>query len=325
MVSAPAQSWPYLLHPAACRRTGTATVTLSAPAATGLGLVAVLLWSTTVGVTRSVIEALGPTGAPAVMFSLAAVLLWPARTPIAALPRRYLWLGAATFVGYELCFVLALGLARTRHETIEVSMVNYLWPSLTVLLAMLIARRGISWMALAGLALATAGVVAASSPPQGLSFTRFFDSAAANPLCFGLAFVGAVVWAVYSNATRALAEGRNGLWLFMTLSALAFWIVHALHPDPAPMRWSPQVLLLVGLSSAAVTLAYLLWNLGVLTGNVRLLGLAANTTPLMSALFASLLMQAPLSPTFWTGAGLVALGSLLAGLGGSRPQAGARR
>lgn len=287
--------------------------------ATGLGLVAVLLWSTTVGVTRSVIEALGPTGAPAVLFSLAALLLWPKRTAPSALPRRYLWLGAATFVGYELCFVLALGLARTRQETIEVSMVNYLWPSLTVLLATLIGRHGLDARVLGGLAIATAGVVAASSPPEGLSFTRFFDSAAANPLCYGLALAGAVIWAVYSNATRHLAEGRNGLWLFMALSAAAFWLLHALHPDPAPMRWNARVVLLVALSSGAVTLAYLLWNIGVLSGNIRLLGLAANTTPLMSALFASLLLATPLPRTFWTGAALVVLGSAIAGLAGQRP------
>lgn len=62
-----------------------------------------------------------------------------------------------------------------------------------------------------------------------------------------------------------------------------------------------------------MTLAYTLWNLGVLHGNIHALGLAANGTPLMSALFASLLLSTPLSATFWTGAALVALGSLAAG------------
>jgi hypothetical protein len=38
------------------------------------------------------------------------------------------------FVTYEICLALALGYAATRHQAIEVGMVNYLWPSLTICL-----------------------------------------------------------------------------------------------------------------------------------------------------------------------------------------------
>lgn len=289
--------------------------------ATVLGLVAILFWSTAVGVNRSTIEYLGPTGGPAVLFTLCALFLLPTRTSLRTLPRRYLWLGAALFVAYEVCFVLALGLARNRNEAIEVGMVNYLWPSLTVVVSALAARQRLNAAMVAGLLLAFVGVVSASSPPQGLSLTRFFSNAAANPLCYGLAAVGAVVWAVYSTATRHLAEGKNGLWLFMALSAAAFWLLHALEADSAPMTWSAPAVVQVLLASAASTAAYTLWNLGVLRGNIQALGLAANATPLMSALFASILLSAPLSGTFWTGAAMVAAGSLVAGIGARRASA----
>lgn len=291
---------------------------LSPRSATLLGLVAILFWSTTVGVTRSTIEHLGPTGAPAVMFTLSALLLLPSRTALSTLPRLYLVLGALLFVGYEVCFVLALGLARNRGQAIEVGMVNYLWPSLTVLCSALAARQRLNALVLGGLALAFAGVIASASPPEGLSLARFFHNVADNPLCYGLAFVGAVVWALYSTCTRHLAQGGNGLWLFMALSAVAFWVLHALNTDAPPMAWSARIVVQVLLASAAVTLAYLLWNLGVLHGSIRTLGLAANGTPLMSALFASLLLSTPLAATFWMGAGMVALGSLLAALGANR-------
>ena len=49
----------------------------STQGATLLGLVAILFWSTSVGVTRSTIEFLGRTGAPAVLFTLSALLLLP--------------------------------------------------------------------------------------------------------------------------------------------------------------------------------------------------------------------------------------------------------
>ncbi len=286
--------------------------------ATLFGLLAILFWSTSVGVTRSTIEHLGPTGAPAVLFTLSALFLLPRRGDLRALPRLYLVLGALLFVAYELCFVLALGLARSRHEAIEVGMVNYLWPSLTVLVSAIAGRQRLNLMMLGGLALAFVGVMGAASPPEGLSLLRFFDHVAENPLCYGLALAGALVWALYSTCTKHLAQGHNGLWFFMILAAAAFWILHGLQAEPVPMRWTAAIVVQVLLASAAVTLAYTLWNLGVLHGHIQLLGLAANGTPLMSSLFAALLLSVPLPATFWTGAVMVALGSLLAALGARR-------
>lgn len=288
--------------------------------ATLLGLVAILFWSTSVGIVRSTIEALGPVGAPAVLYSVSALLLWPKRVPLSALPRGYLAIGTGLFVAYQLCFVLALGLARSRAEAIEVSMANYLWPSLTVVFAAMAARQRLNAPMLLGLAVATAGVVAASSPPEGLSLARFFDNAAANPQSYGLALGAAVVWALYSTLTRQLAQGKSGLWFFVTASAVAFWLLYAAQAAPPPMQWSPRVLGLVAVSALSVTLAYAFWNAGVLRGHIQLLGLAANATPLLSALFASLLLGAPLSAMFWTGAALVALGSLIAGYGANQAQ-----
>jgi drug/metabolite transporter (DMT)-like permease len=41
------------------------------------------------------------------------------------------------FVSYEICLALSLGYAATRSQAIEVGMVNYLWPSLTIVFAIL--------------------------------------------------------------------------------------------------------------------------------------------------------------------------------------------
>jgi len=68
-------------------------------------LVAILLWSTSVGTLRAVSEQLGPTRGAAVLFTLSAALLasFGRRTPLRALPRRYLILGGLLFAGYEAC------------------------------------------------------------------------------------------------------------------------------------------------------------------------------------------------------------------------------
>ncbi len=68
--------------------------------ATLLGALAILLWSTMVGLVRSVSELLGPTGGAAMIYLVAAVMLcltmgWP---KVGRFPRRYLLLGSSLFV-----------------------------------------------------------------------------------------------------------------------------------------------------------------------------------------------------------------------------------
>lgn len=73
------------------------------------------------------------------IFSLSGLLLiFTVGFPnIRQFPVRYLIAGSVLFVSYEICLALALGYAATRHRAIEVGMVNYLWPSLTILFAIL--------------------------------------------------------------------------------------------------------------------------------------------------------------------------------------------
>ncbi|MGR5503970.1 EamA family transporter, partial [Vibrio sp. DNB22_10_4] len=50
-------------------------------------------------------------------------------------PRRYLVWGSLLFVSYELCLSLSIGYANSGRQAIEVGMVNYLWPTFTMLSA----------------------------------------------------------------------------------------------------------------------------------------------------------------------------------------------
>lgn len=51
-----------------------------------------------------------------------------------------------------------LGYAATRHQAIEVGMVNYLWPSLTILFAILFNGQKTNWLIVPGLLIALTGV-----------------------------------------------------------------------------------------------------------------------------------------------------------------------
>ncbi|WP_312591948.1 hypothetical protein [Stutzerimonas nitrititolerans] len=107
--------------------------------ATLIGLVAIVLWSSIVGLIRGVSESLGATGGAAMMYSVASVLLlFTVGFPrVREFPRRYLVWGSLLFVSYELCLALSIGYANSSRQAIEVGMVNYLWPAFTILAAIL--------------------------------------------------------------------------------------------------------------------------------------------------------------------------------------------
>lgn len=81
--------------------------------ATLIGLLAILLWSSIVGLIRAVSESFGPVGGAALIYTLASVLLLFSigATRIRELPGRYLFWGSLLFVAYELCLSLSIGYA----------------------------------------------------------------------------------------------------------------------------------------------------------------------------------------------------------------------
>ena len=113
-----------------------------------LGIAAILLWSGTVALARSIAERLGPLTAGAAVYLAAAGFLglhfwWTERSfgRLARLSRRYVIGCGALFVLYTVALFLALGLAADRRQTVEVGLLNYLWPTLTILLALLLLGR----------------------------------------------------------------------------------------------------------------------------------------------------------------------------------------
>ena len=107
---------------------------------------------------------------------------------LGAFPRRYLIVGSALFVSYEICLSLSLGFAADRAQAIELGIVNYLWPCLTVVFAMLInGQRASAWVVL-GIALSLCGIAWVVGGSAGLSWERSIANVASNPVSYGLAF-----------------------------------------------------------------------------------------------------------------------------------------
>lgn len=280
--------------------------------ATATGFIAILLWSTLVGLLRGVTDAFGAVGGAAMVYSFSALLLLfiVGLPPLSAFPRRYLLWGSLLFVSYEICLSLSIGFAHSGAQAIEVSMLNYLWPSLTLLFAVLAERKRPSWLMVAGMLISLTGVGKVLGGASGLSLPHMAASLAANPLSYGLAFSGAVIWSLYCVITKKIANGSNGITLFFILTAVTLWLKFLFSATPA-FQISVKALVDLALVSAAMGLGYAAWNIGILHGNVTLLASASYFTPVLSALFAAVLLEAAPGFAFWGGALMVCAGSLL--------------
>jgi len=280
--------------------------------ATLIGLVAVLLWSSIVGLIRGVSESFGATGGAALMYSVASVLLWLSVGPVRlkALPRSYRIWGSLLFVSYELCLSLSIGYANTGRQAIEVGMVNYLWPTFTMLAAILFNRQRANWLIVPGFLVAILGITSVLGGDQGLDLASMAANVRDNPLSYGLAFAGAVIWAGYCTVTARIAQGENGVTLFFILTALTLW-AKFLFTGGQMMGFSISGLIYLALAACAMGFGYAAWNVGILHGNVTVLAGASYFIPVLSAALAATLLHAPLSFAFWKGAAMVVAGSIL--------------
>ena len=293
--------------------------------ATLIGLVAVLLWSAIVGLIRSVSEHFGATGGAALMYSLASVFLLltvgGARPrQLRSFPRQYLVWGSLLFVVYELCLSLSIGYANTAQQAIEVGMVNYLWPTFTIVAAILFNRQRSNFLIVPGFLLSIVGICWVLGGEQGFDIGGMLHNVRDNPLSYGLAFAGALIWAAYCTVTARIANGKNGVTLFFILVSITLWAKYLLGGGGA-MHFSAEAIIYLVLAAAAMGFGYGAWNYGILHGHVTVLAGASYFIPVLSAALSTVLLRAPLSLAFWQGAAMVCGGAILCWLATRAPGA----
>lgn len=280
--------------------------------ATLIGLMAIILWSTIVGLIRSVSDYLGPTGGAALIYTLASVflLLSAGWVRLREFPRLYLFWGSILFVCYELCLALSIAYAHNSRQAIEVGMVNYLWPTFTIVAAILFKQQKANWLIVPGLFLSMLGISWILGGEQGLNPNSVWLNVQDNPLSYGLALSGALIWAGYSTMTARIAQGKNGITLFFMLTAATLWMNHLFQGAPSLTVSTPALVYLL-LAASAMGFGYAAWNVGILHGNITLLAGASYFIPVFSAALSSLLLRTPLATSFWQGSAMVCSGALL--------------
>jgi drug/metabolite transporter (DMT)-like permease len=288
------------------------------PRSTLGGFVAILLWSTTVALGRSLAEQLGSLTAAAAVYLVAGLLgglrLVLAGIPLRAsfaLPPRYLLGCGSLFAIYGFLLYLALGLARNRDEVLVVGLLNYLWPATTILLSLGLLGQRARWWIVPGTALALAGIFLVLAPGGPRPGASLFLHWRANPAGFGLATAAALSWALYSNLARRWGprEGRGAVELFLLATGLLLLLLRGTTTEAT--HWTPRALGEAATLGGLTTLAYILWERAMRRGDLLLVAAASYFTPLLSTLVSAAYLRVVPAPRIWLGGLLLVAGSLL--------------
>lgn len=274
--------------------------------ATFIGFSAILMWSLLAALTVAS-GRVPPFQLLALTFGIGGAigLIWMAKARAwAALRQRpVVWaLGLGGLFGYHALYFAALRLS----PPAEAGLINYLWPLLIVLFSGLLPGERLRFVSVAGALLGLFGTV-----------VLFLDKGLAPALQFlpgySAAFCAAFVWSGYSVLSRRFAT-------VPTVAVAGFCLATALLAIPCHLAFENTVwpenagqwLAVLALGIGPVGLAFYAWDVGVKRGDIRLLGVASYTAPLLSTLFLMLSGYAEASMTLLLAAVLIAGGGLLA-------------
>jgi drug/metabolite transporter (DMT)-like permease len=283
-----------------------------------LGIAAILLWSATVALARSISERVGPLTAGAAVYLggsalLAGDLLVRRRslTALRQLPGRYLFGCGTLFVLYTLTLFLGLGLAASRRQAIEVALLNYLWPALTILFSLCLLGKRATLGLIPGTLLALAGVFLVLTQGAEVSWHSFSANVLSNPAAYALGAIAAVTWGLYSNLTRrwGSSDGEGAVLLFTLGTGTTFLLMGWLYPEAG--AWGARVVAEVACLALATAAAYVFWDIAMREGDVVLVASCSYLTPFFSTVVSCLYLG--VWPTFslWLGCLLIIAGSFL--------------
>lgn len=268
------------------------------------GLGAILLWAF-LALCAAALARLPPIQVATLGFAAASLLglaIVAARGRLGALRQGpAAWaLGVAGLGGYHALYFAALALA----PPVEANLVNYLWPLFIVLLSAPLLGTRLAARHVLGAALGLAGCVVA------VGGAARFDAAFLPG--YALALAAALAWALYSVLSKRFAAvPSEAVAGFCAAAVPLLALLHLALETWITPTWS-ECLVLALLGAGPMGGAFLLWDIGMKHGEVRLIGTLAYATPVLSTLVLTVFGIAPFGWAILLAALLVAAGGLLA-------------
>ncbi len=284
-----------------------------------LGLLAILFWGTTIAFSRSLTEKLGPLTAASYIYLLSGMLgciylfiFSKERKKIFKFPCIYLWGCGFLFIAYTVFLYLAIGLAINREQVMEVSIINYLWPGLTLIFSLPILHKKGKLTLIPGIILAFGGLYLATLQSGIFSWDIFEGNFQINQFPYLLALFAVICWGLYSNLSRYWAGHSEGesVPLFLLFTGIVLSIIRLYFSEQS--YWSNRVLLeLLYMSIFPTFLAYSFWDRAMRRGKMVLVASFSYFTPLLSILISSFYLQVKIQTNLWLACLLVISGALL--------------
>lgn len=287
---------------------------MSRRSATGVGFVAVLLWSLLALLTVGS-GAVPPFLLSALCFSIGGVVglgLILARGGSLGVMRQppAVWLlGVGGLFGYHFFYFTALRNA----PPAEAGLIAYLWPLLIVLLSGLLPGERLRPFHVVGALAGLAGAALIVTKGGSVGFNARFA------LGYGAALVCAFTWAGYSVLSRRVgAVPTDVVAGFCLASAALAAVAHlALEETVWPsgtLEWLAVLLLGLG----PVGGAFYVWDVGVKRGDIQLLGVLSYAAPLLSTALLIAAGFAAATADLLVAAALIVGGAAVAALGSVR-------
>lgn len=285
-----------------------------------MGLLAVLFWGTTIAFSRSLTEQLGIITAGGYVFMVSALFSWfyllitssKKFKEMIKLPPSYVWGCGILFVVYMTCLYLAIGLSVSREQVVVVSIINYLWPGLTILFSIPILNNRAKWTLFPGIVLGFWGAYLAMNPYRSFSLDHFLKAFQSNTLPYFLAMIAAVSWALYSTLAKKWAgnvkDGAVPLFLFCTGVIL---MVSRLFFQEQSIWQIKTGLELLYMAIFPTFLAYFFWDRAMRRGNMIFVASFSYFTPLLSVFTTAIYLEIAIDMRLWIACILVVIGAVI--------------
>ncbi len=285
---------------------------------TGFGLLAVLLWSATVALVRSISEQIGPVSAGAAVYftgGLMSCIYWfyskKSSLKKSNFPVRYFVSTGTLFLIYTVSLFLALGLANSRMEAIELGLVNYLWPGLTILLSLVLLSRKASLWIIPGTFLALTGIFLVLTAGTEFNFQSFINHVTENPMAYICGLSAAVSWAFYSNLTRLWKSVDESAFVPFYILITGVFLLLLTFIFPEERTFSTGLVVEVLLLSLSTVLAYVFWEKSMQKGDLALVLPFSYLTPFFSTLVSAVYLSVFPDARLWMGCLILVVGSFI--------------
>lgn len=282
------------------------------------GFFAILLWSTTIALARSLAEDVGSLTAGASVYligggiCLGRLLRSPSQAAeIQRLSPWYLFGCGILFIIYMVALYLALGLAADRNQAIEVGLLNYLWPALTIAFSLPLLNKKANLLLVPGTLLALGGVFLVLTQGTSTSWASLLINVKRNPVAYSLGLVAGVTWALYSNLTRRWAgpNSQGAVDLFIPATGFVLLGLRLCYGEQG--HWNIYAALEACFLGIATWVAYAAWDIAMRKGDIVLVAAFSYLTPLFSTLVSFFYLRVELGFNLWLGCVLIVAGSLL--------------